>query len=216
VTSVVNDFCDSAENTLYPAGGGNEPAWSEPLVAFSGGADPLYEQYKEYVGPFHWTPLEAFGLAFPNVAVQPEDLTVICWILPQTADTKRDNRAQTTYPAERWARSRIFGEQFNSKLRAHVAQALNEAGHEAIAPMLSPEWKSQTSERFVYASTWSERHAAYASGLGTFGLCDGLITPLGKAMRVGMSGPTMALTAMAAACARPLSPASPRSRRQRT
>jgi len=37
----------------------------------------------------------------------------------------------------------------------------------------------------VYASTWSERHATYASGLGTFGLCDGLITPLGKAMRVG-------------------------------
>jgi epoxyqueuosine reductase QueG len=29
----------------------------------------------------------------------------------------------------------------------------------------------------------SERHAAYASGLGIFGLCDGLITPKGKAMR---------------------------------
>ncbi|NIR13985.1 MAG: epoxyqueuosine reductase, partial [Desulfobacterales bacterium] len=26
---------------------------------------------------------------------------------------------------------------------------------------------------------------AYASGLGTFGLCDGLITPVGKAMRTG-------------------------------
>jgi epoxyqueuosine reductase len=37
----------------------------------------------------------------------------------------------------------------------------------------------------VYASTWSERHAAYAAGLGTFGLCDGLITPAGKAVRVG-------------------------------
>ena len=33
------------------------------------------------------------------------------------------------------------------------------------------------------ASQWSERHAAYASGLGTFGLCDGLITPKGKAVR---------------------------------
>ena len=35
------------------------------------------------------------------------------------------------------------------------------------------------------ASTWSERHAAYASGLGTFGLCDGLITAKGKAIRCG-------------------------------
>jgi epoxyqueuosine reductase QueG len=38
---------------------------------------------------------------------------------------------------------------------------------------------------FVFASTWSERHAAHAAGLGTFGLCDGLITPLGKSIRVG-------------------------------
>jgi epoxyqueuosine reductase len=41
------------------------------------------------------------------------------------------------------------------------------------------------SERYTISSTWSERHAAYASGLGTFGLCDGLITPKGKAMRCG-------------------------------
>ena len=30
-----------------------------------------------------------------------------------------------------------------------------------------------------------ETHAAHAAGLGTFGLCDGLITPIGKAIRVG-------------------------------
>lgn len=31
----------------------------------------------------------------------------------------------------------------------------------------------------------TERHVAYACGLGTFGLCDGLITPVGKAVRLG-------------------------------
>jgi epoxyqueuosine reductase len=51
--------------------------------------------------------------------------------------------------------------------------------------MLSPQWKRMPSEKYVYASTWSERHAAHASGLGTFGLSDGLITPRGKAMRCG-------------------------------
>ena len=35
------------------------------------------------------------------------------------------------------------------------------------------------------ASTWSERHAAYAAGLGTFSLNDGLITQRGIAHRVG-------------------------------
>jgi epoxyqueuosine reductase QueG len=42
-----------------------------------------------------------------------------------------------------------------------------------------------THKHYGYASSWSERHAAHAAGLGTFGLCDGLITPKGKAMRAG-------------------------------
>ena len=66
-----------------------------------------------------------------------------------------------------------------------MAETLNAAGYGAVAPFLSPLWSRQTSDRFGFASTWSERHAAYACGLGTFGLCDGLITPRGKAMRAG-------------------------------
>ncbi|NIR14579.1 MAG: epoxyqueuosine reductase [Desulfobacterales bacterium] len=137
------------------------------------------------MGPFHWTPLEIFTLTFPDMKVRPEELTVISWILPQTEATKRDHRKQTVYPAERWARARIFGEEFNQKLRTHLVQALEKEGYEAVAPMLSPEWSRKKSDKYELASTWSERHAAYASGLGTFGLCDGLITPRGKAMRTG-------------------------------
>jgi epoxyqueuosine reductase len=63
--------------------------------------------------------------------------------------------------------------------------SLEQQGHAAVAPMLVPNWTIVKSERFSYASSWSERHAAHAAGLGTFGLCDGLITARGKAMRVG-------------------------------
>ncbi len=54
-----------------------------------------------------------------------------------------------------------------------------------MAPQNSPAWSRQASPRYGFASTWSERHSAYAAGLGTFGLCDGMITAAGKAMRVG-------------------------------
>jgi epoxyqueuosine reductase QueG len=145
----------------------------------------LYEEFKEYVGPDHWTPWEIFTKTFPATQVEPDDLTVISWVLPQTEVTKADNRNETVYPAERWARSRIFGEAFNVRLREHVVDVLTKSGHQAVAPMLAPEWEWKDSQRYVYSSNWSERHAAYASGLGTFGLCDGLITPKGKAMRVG-------------------------------
>lgn len=184
VKAIVRDFvCDSPENSLQNQA--NEKAWGDPLVGFSRGDDPLYEKYKEVVGHFHWTPWEVFTNTFPGTPVEPKELTVISYVLPQTEATKTDNREQTFYPAERWARSRMFGEKFNSKLRKQLADALTGAGHMAIAPVLSPQWKSRDSEQYVFASTWSERHAAYAGGLGTFGLCDGLITPVGKAMRTG-------------------------------
>ncbi|MBN1579976.1 MAG: epoxyqueuosine reductase [Anaerolineae bacterium] len=183
ITTTIQSFCDGPQNTLQDTA--NEKAWGTPLVGFCSGADPLYEQYKEVVGPFHWTPAEIFGHTFPDSPVDAAELTVISWILPQTQATKANNRNERVYPAERWARSRIFGETFNNKLRQHVVDALRQAGYQAVAPMLSPEWQSKQSEKFVFSSTWSERHTAYAAGLGTFGLCDGLITPVGKAMRTG-------------------------------
>jgi len=184
VREIIRDFVNqSPENNL----GTNPPerAFSDPLVGFSTGDDPIFEDYKAHVGPFHLTPMEIFRGTFPDTGASSGDLTVISWVLPQTEATKRDNRKETFYPAERWARARIFGEEVNKKLRQRVVDALTEAGHETVAPSLSPLWERKTSERFGFASTWSERHAAYASGLGTFGLCDGLITPRGKAMRVG-------------------------------
>jgi epoxyqueuosine reductase len=184
IEDMIRDFVEqSPENTLQ--GPYQEKAFENPLVGFSSGDDPIYESYKKYVGVYHWTPLEIFTRTFPEINAAAEDLSVISWILPQTEMTKADNRKQTVYPAERWARARIYGEEVNVKLRRRVVDSLQKQGYAAVAPMLSSLWKRKKSDRYVFASTWSERHAAYAAGLGTFGLCDGLITPRGKAMRTG-------------------------------
>ena len=175
-TSPLNSLRNSAD----------EKAWNEPLVGFSRGDDPIYQQYKEdHVGPFHWTPLEIFQLTFPDVQAKAEELTTISWILPHTEAIKDDLRKKTKDPSEKWIRARIYGEEFNEELRRHVAATLTKSGHPAVAPSLSPHSKMGMSDKYGMASTWSERHAAYACGLGTFGLCDGLITPKGKAIRVG-------------------------------
>jgi epoxyqueuosine reductase QueG len=162
-----------------------ERAFDTPLVGFAAGADPLFAAYKDHVGPFHWTPQELFAQTFPADPAKADTLTVIAWILPQTRATKADNRKAEQFPAERWARARTFGETFNARLRQHVVDALESHGIQAVAPMLASGWERRESPKYGYASTWSERHAAHACGLGTFGLSDGLITPLGKAMRVG-------------------------------
>jgi len=182
VEGIILDFIQqSPDNTLSDPN--DEKAWEQALVGFSRGDDPIFEQFKTVVGPFHWTPMEIFSKAFPDQDAAPDELTVISWVMPQREAVKLDNREETVYPAERWARARIFGEKFNEKLRSHVAETLSGSGYPAVAPSLHPEWSIKQSEEYVIASAWSERHAAHASGLGTFGLCDGLITPVGKAMR---------------------------------
>ena len=183
IREIADFVATSPLNTLGLPGG--EVAWDSPLVGFSRGDDPIYQEYKGHIGDFYWTPMEIFQLTFPDFAAAPEDLTVISWVLPQTRVTKDENADQKVYPSQRWAAARDLGEKFNVALRQHVVKILLDEAVQAVAPMLSPHWCRQDSQLYGFASTWSERHAAHAGGLGTFGLCDGLITPVGKAIRAG-------------------------------
>ena len=183
IRGLIRDFIvTSDQNTMRNQP--EQPAWEDVLVGFASGADQIWQQYKEYVGPFHWTPWEVFAQHCPADPAGAEELTVISWVLPQRAAVRKANR-RARVSIRRMGRIRVFGQEFNVALRRHVADSLKLAGHAAIAPMLAPNWTIVKSERFSYASCWSERHAAHAAGLGTFGLCDGLITAKGKAMRVG-------------------------------
>ncbi|MFO7965075.1 MAG: epoxyqueuosine reductase [Desulfobacterales bacterium] len=184
IESIIKDFIrTSPENSLHMATG--EPAWEEAIIGCSAGNDPIYDSYKTYVGQFHYTPAEIFNLTFPDDPGKPEDLSVISWALIQREAVKAENRKENFYPSERWVMARFPGERFNEILRRHVVDELGRPGIKAVAPTLSPHWKFEMSEKYFLSSRWSERHAAYASGLGTFGLCDGLITKRGKAHRVG-------------------------------
>jgi len=116
---------------------------------------------------------------------RPKELSVISWVLPTSEDIRKSNRKETQYPSLLWSHTRNFGEMFNVKLRDHVVSLLMKRGYKAVGPMNSPRFTRLVSRRVGLASNWSERHVAYACGLGAFGLSDGLITPKGKAMRLG-------------------------------
>jgi epoxyqueuosine reductase QueG len=184
IDRIISGFWASAgSNSLHLHTG--EKAWAAPHVAIARGDDPLFYRHKEMIGPFFWTPAEAYALAFPHDPAPADALRVICYVLPQTPQTRADQRQETYLPAERWARSRFHGEEFNCELRLHLADTLTRAGHPAVAPERLPGFAYRQSERFDIASNWSERHAAFIAGLGTFGLSDALITRWGKAVRLG-------------------------------
>jgi epoxyqueuosine reductase len=184
VSDWVTSFVASSQtNSLFD--GTNSPAWDTPLVGFARGDDPLFTFLHEDIGDFYWTPAEAFRAAFGDPAVDAADLSIICWVLPQTQRAIRDNAQATAGPSESWARSRHHGEVCNDALRKHVVAQFAAIGIQAVAPVLAPGWGWRKSVKYGQASNWSERHAAYIAGLGTFGLSDGLITRAGKAHRCG-------------------------------
>ena len=158
--------------------------WDQPLIGFASGEDPLFKQYKKIIGKYHLTPKQIFELTFGK-GQRLKQISVISWVLPASEDIRRSNRKEDRYPSLLWAHARNFGEQFNVRLRNHVVAVLKRKGYQAVAPMNSPRFRRLKSPRVGFTSNWSERHVAYACGLGAFGLSDGLITPKGKAIRVG-------------------------------
>ncbi|MHB9031434.1 MAG: 4Fe-4S binding protein [Anaerolineae bacterium] len=162
------------------------PMFAEPLLAVADGFDPLFEQYKTLIGPYHLTPREVLQAAegAQSAASAMAELRVICWALPITRVTRLSNRREDRVPSDRWAFTRNDGEKFNEALRVQLVAWLHAAGYLAAAPILTDLYKTRTAQ-LKLTSAWSERHALYAAGLGTFSLTDGMITPAGMAMRCG-------------------------------
>ena len=76
VEAIIKGFIEnSPENSLKNQE--NDKAFESPLVGFSRGDDPLYDEYKDHVGPFYLTPWEIFAITYRDSGVKPEELTVI-------------------------------------------------------------------------------------------------------------------------------------------
>jgi len=174
-TSLLNRLPDKDNHFIF----------DEPLVQFADGDDPIFTEYKAIIAPTHFTPREALAEVYrKNPEDMPACLSVISWILPITKDIRESNRQQTQTPSRFWSYTRWYGEMFNDAMREHMIELLTGMGYLAVAPVLQPYFKRDANEKGPYTN-WSERHIAYAAGLGTFSLSDGFITERGIAHRCG-------------------------------
>ncbi|GHU15567.1 (Fe-S)-binding protein [Spirochaetia bacterium] len=155
--------------------------FAEPLIGFASAEDPYFAELKKpgiigahFKGPREWL---------------PGANTVISLFLPFTETVKAANREDMSWPAFEWLHARIEGQEFQNELCGHIAALLRGAGFGTAVPMTDPRFVSgnpsitDKTEQGFYTSNWSERHIAYACGLGTFGLSKGLITAKGVAGR---------------------------------
>ena len=141
-----------------------------PVFSFGTANDELYARYKtaEVIGSHFLSPHEWL----------PEAKTVISFFLPYSEKIKSANSADYEWPADEWLHGRIEGQQFITELTAHILKLLSEAGYSSIAPSLDPRYRMGNAG-FKFTSNWSQRHVAFACGLGTFGLSKGIITKKG-------------------------------------
>jgi epoxyqueuosine reductase len=184
IDEVARFVAESPANRLVDIDGA--PIFESPLVGFADGDGPLFVEYKKpgIVGEFHRTPREALA---ETIGATPESFArvgVVSWVLPISETTRLSNAAMTEGPSRRWNNTRFQGEAFNDAVRRHVVEWLAARDLPAVAPMLAPWFGTRTLANGP-ASNWSERHVAYACGLGSFGLSDAFITARGVAHRCG-------------------------------
>jgi len=156
------------------------PIFDPPLWGCADGDDPLWAQYQTIIGPEHLTPREVLG-------VPPwRPLRVWCWVLPIAEAIRASNRREDAVPSLWWGQQRQHGEELNDALRRQAEDWLRARGYLAVAPVISDRFVVDWApEGKGFRSSWSERHAIYVAGMGSFSLSDGFITARGIAMRCG-------------------------------
>ena len=185
IRTIKDKVAHHPENIMeYPFYG--EPIYEEPGIGFVRGDDPILEQYKEIIGPHHFTPGEIMRWQAEQNGVEPpapEDLSVVSFYLPFTSKTIKDNAAAADWTSERWAQTRLLGEIFSQTLVREIVTDLMGRGILAVSPDVTPQFNKKRYPKVGWASPWSHRHMAYAAGLGTFGMHDFMITEKGAAVR---------------------------------
>jgi epoxyqueuosine reductase len=154
-----------------------------PLVGIADGDDPVFPEFTKAVSPRHLQPRAFLRSHFPK---GPEIgyVSVISWVLPFTGKIRLSNRNRK-WPSGLYSLARNHGEAVNREVSRRLVKILRDKGFAAAAPVLSPEYDCFRSPEYIYGSSWSERHAAVAAGLGRFGLNGALITPRGINVRLG-------------------------------
>ena len=158
--------------------------FDNPIFAFGSADDPCFQDLKDGDANLQNLLLPAEWL--------PGAKTVISFFLPFSQAVKDSNKNDFKLPSAGWLHGRIEGQALLNKLTAYIEKELTRAGYKSLAPLLDERsWNVAGPDphglhpESAFTSNWSERHAAYVCGLGTFGLSKGLITAKGVAGRFG-------------------------------
>jgi len=104
----------------------------------------------------------------------PGARSVVSVFVPFSEPIHKAYRRDSRYSALEFASGKWNGSKFLNVIRRNLARFFEERGGGAVAPNIDARYDSDHWRPF-----WSERHVAFAAGVGTFGLQDAMITERG-------------------------------------
>lgn len=164
--------------------------FDKPIIGYADANDQIFNAY-----------FEEYDIMF-NKFVKPDQWldsakTVVSIFLPYSGAVKKGNGENLKRPSLEWLHGRYEGQVLINELSAYIQSEIEAVGHKCIVPSLDERLKVNIATRnhsdgndytrltnSDFWSNWSERHVAYAAGLGTFGLSKSIITEKGSAGRL--------------------------------
>jgi len=185
--SYLTELFENDDLNRLPKEFGGSKIFFKPLIGVAKGDDPIFLKYKEVVGPEHLTPLELWNKSVKN-PIKDSDLRIVSIVFPFDEIIRRKGQEPLILknfklPAEIYSIARNYANDFIEDTLRKSAEFLKSKGYDAIVGVLSEEFSLIVKGNFY--STWSERHMAFAAGLGTFSLHEGFISEVGCNIRLG-------------------------------
>lgn len=158
--------------------------FDEPIFGYADAKDELFSQFRDdkkityhrFMTPCEW--MEGAK-------------SVVSIFAPFTKEVRVSNRGGKL-PSHGWLHSRYEGQIRLRELSYYIKEEIEKAGYNCVVPGTDSRIEVAIGHNDIkhreilnsdYGCNWSERHVAFASGLGTFGLSRGLITRKGMAGR---------------------------------
>lgn len=143
--------------------------YREPLIGFASAVDPIFNEMKEIIGPQNLHPKEIFQ----------EAKTVVSFFLPFGEEVVKLN-SKSTEPVREWFQARADTDLLIVEIIDKLKTELAKKDIKAKSPEIIFDYSNRG-----FDVAWSHKSAAYAAGLGTFGVHQMLITQAGCAGRFG-------------------------------
>lgn len=195
--SLIRQMVRETPGNIIEMAGKKLRLYDEPLIGFGDAHDPLFTVFKkeDVIGPWHKSPVEWL----------PAAQSVISLFFPFSKEVKASNAAMRKVASTEWVYGRVEGQAYIAACTQRICDYFIKNQTEACVPSLDARFfrintgvkRTQDpadpedgtlcpgADANTFSSNWSERHAAFICGLGTFGMSRGLITEKGMAGRFG-------------------------------